>query len=115
MAVDTGGKVLENIDIDSDTRIVEGSLVVKDLECELTADDIPWEVIHQSGARIELLNYRALPGSNGKILMSLMDRMEYLEIKTGEIKSFKNDTSEQRWLSENIKDGKIIYQFGDKV
>ena len=111
VVVGAGAKVLGNITIGSNTRIGAGSVVVRDVESECTVVGIPGRVIHQSGARIKPLNHSELPDAEGKMLKSLMDRIDFLETELRKLTTLNGDKTGP---SQNIKDKIVVDYIGDE-
>jgi len=79
VVVGAGAKVLGNIQIGNDVRVVAGSVVLRDVPSHCTVVGIPGRVVFRSGAKVNPLEHGQLPDSEANVIRLLVDRIEALE------------------------------------
>ncbi|HBL10804.1 MAG TPA: serine O-acetyltransferase [Cyanobacteria bacterium UBA11162] len=80
VVVGAGAKVLGNIQIGDRVRIGAGSIVLRDVPDDCTVVGIPGRIISRTNtSRGDFLEHGKLPDVEGKLIRTLLDRIEQLE------------------------------------
>ena len=119
VVVGAGAKVLGAINIDSNTRIGAGSVVVRNVESDCTVVGIPGRVIHQSGTKVNPLAHSQLPDAEANVIRNLMERIDQLEneirvILESEVETGKKSPRKIKGEAQNIRDKEIIEFIGEE-
>ncbi|HAG80354.1 MAG TPA: serine O-acetyltransferase, partial [Cyanobacteria bacterium UBA12227] len=93
-----GAKVLGNIQIGDRVRIGAGSIVLRDVPDDCTVVGIPGRIISRTNtSRGDFLEHGKLPDVEGKLIRTLLDRIDQLEKQIQQIQKLplsrcENDT-----------------------